>query len=343
MQSLPGFKKTETFNFIRQCLIAGIVLLFFILNITANAQDPAHLQLLSNSLYVNPGFAGALQEKNISLNYRNQWPGQETKFEDFYASYDQPSELLHGGFGFYVLNDQAGKIMRNTSLAALYSYQLQVSHSFFVQAGFQVSLNQRSINTADLVFPDMIDPYLGFILPTSEAVGNLQKLFMDYSVGFVGFSREWFGGISVHHLTQPGMSENKLDETILPRKFTIFLGRNFEWPVGKKRGEPLILSPEFFFINQKRYKNLKYGVVVEEKPFSVAFHLRHDMKFSYSTLILSVGMNHSIVHLGYSYEVAVGRQSSIMPAGGTHEIGISIHFADQIKKNADRAIKLPSI
>lgn len=315
-------------------LISGAV-------IRAQGQDPLLVHTLSNALFLNPGFAGSLTDSKVSLNYRQQWPGKDTGFEDFFASYDQYSDFLHGGFGFYVMNDQAGKIMRNTSLAAIYSYQLQVSKSFFIQAGFQVAINQRSIDAAHLIFPEMIDAIRGIILPSNEMYGLNQKFYMDYSVGFIGYSKDWFTGISVHHLARPGLSQNESEETTLSRKLTLFGGWNFLLSANPKGA--LRITPELFFINQKDFRNILYGVELAKGPVGTAFHLRHDLRFSYTNLIFSLGFSHSVVSVAYSFEITAGSSAYSLPPGGAHEIGVTIRLNNTLKNNTSRAINLPLI
>ncbi|MDZ7848575.1 MAG: type IX secretion system membrane protein PorP/SprF [Owenweeksia sp.] len=73
-------------------------------------------------------------------------------------------DALNGGLGVLVMRDAAGDgALTATEASAIYSYHLQVSREFTLQAGFQATFRQRGIDWAGLNFPDEIDPFYGFV------------------------------------------------------------------------------------------------------------------------------------------------------------------------------------
>ncbi len=318
-------------------------LLFFLLIATvSNAQDPVFSQHTSSYLYRNPGFSGILQEKRISLIYRNQWPGSLTRYETFYASYDQPVEVLHGGIGFVVFNDYMGKgMINNFHFSAIYAYHLRVSDNFYIQAGFQVSLNQRNVNNDLLIFPDMINPSGGGLLPTQEVLGDGRKLFMDYSVGFTGYGGNWFGGLAVFHLTQPIQSDSGNENAALPRKYTAHLARNIYLSGTSKKEEAWILTPLISILGQKTFQHLNYGFIINKKQVSAGITGRHDFQFDSSSLIFSIGFSNLLINLAYSYDVYIGDRTKFNPAGGAHEVSVIVRLPYNKMKKAKNTIKLP--
>src|SRR5690606_32747973 len=124
-------------------------------------------------------------------NYRNQWPGIDNSFITYSAAYDQQIDALKGGIGVHIMNDQAGEDILNTTYGSLmYSYQLQVNRKFSIRAGFQGSFVMKSLNTANLVFGDMIDPRSGTIYNTKEIIPNDAVNYVDLSAGLLGFSEK---------------------------------------------------------------------------------------------------------------------------------------------------------
>ena len=320
------------------------VLLLAIVCNSAFTQDQLYSQFYPAYLYMNPGFAGAIGEKKISLSYRNQWPGSLTKYENFFASYDQPIDVLHGGIGFVVFNDRAGSGLVNTfSVSAIYAYHLRVTQDFFINAGFQVSFNQRSINADRLIFPDMIDPSLGAILPTQELIGDDHKFYMDYSFGFIGYSDKWYGGAAIFHLTQPIQSNSGAEGSSLKRKYVFHMARNFELPQKSGKSESMVITPHISFLNQGKFQYLNLGALFYLKPLTFGVSARQDFQFDFSSLIFSIGFSNLFMDIAYSYDVYIGNQMKFNPPGGAHEISLSFRLPYDKKSKTSRAINIPRL
>lgn len=322
----------------------AFLVLFGILPFTVLSQDPVLSQIYPGYLYLNPGFVGSLNQKKISVGYRNQWPGSLTKYETFYASYDQPIEVLHGGIGFVAFNDRTGSgFVNNLHLSAIYAYQLRVTKDFFIQAGFQVSVNQRSINSDKLIFPDMIDPSQGAVLPTHEVLGDEHKVFMDYSFGFVGYSENWYGGAAIFHLTEPIQTDSGIKESALRRKYVFHIARNFILPPASGKMESMVITPQVSFQNQGKFQYLNFGVLFYIKPLTFGVFARQDFTFDYSSLIFSVGFSNLFMDIAYSYDVYIGNRMKFNPPGGAHEISLSFRLPYDKKSKTTGAINIPRL
>jgi len=329
-------------------ITAGKTLRFFLLFVMwitiwpSHAQDPFFSQFYTTRMYLNPGFAGATESINGFVNYRNQWSPADNRYETFYGAYDQPSEWLHGGVGVYLMNDRISNLISRFNLTAIYAYHLQVSRKFYVQAGFQVSLNQRKLAHDQLIFPDMIDPSSGILLPTQEVLGGDQKIYMDYSVGFIGFSGEWFGGVAIHHLTRPKQSDSDAEGSELPRKFTVHLARNFKLSGHSDRDEAWWITPEFMAQNQGRFYYFKYGAHITRNPVFIGVQSRHDLRFDFTSLIFSFGYLNKTVGFTYSYDVSMNKVQKFTPANGAHEVSLLIKIPyGRLKSKTIDAINLP--
>ncbi len=320
-----------------------ILFFIFIPEVLVNAQDPVFSQYSPTYLYQNPGFAGISYEKRFSMTYRNQWPGSLTKFETFYASYDQPIEVLHGGIGFNIFNDRTGKGMTNNfHVSAIYSYHLRVSKEFYIQAGFQVSVNQRNINHDMLVFQDMLNPSGGGLKPTMEVLGEEKKMFMDYSVGFTGYGGNWFGGFAVFHLTEPIQSESGNEDSALPRKYTIYLARNIFLSGSPDKTDSWVVTPHINVQEQKSYQYLSYGLTFNKNQIYTGISVRNDFQLDFTSLIFSFGFSNLLLNIAYSYDVYIGDRTKLNPSGGAHEISMSVRLPyNKIKTKAQKTINLP--
>ena len=166
------------------------------------AQDAHFSQYYANPIYLNPAFAGLERCPTVHSNYRNQYP-ELGVYQSYSASYDQYVDKLNGGVAIMALKDDAGNGALNlTEVSGVYSYHLEVNRNFTLLSGFQATFRQRTLDWNQFTFPDMIDPFYGFVLPTSEvAPGNNYNNHLDLSFGMLGFTERWYLGVVGHHLT----------------------------------------------------------------------------------------------------------------------------------------------
>lgn len=305
----------------------------------AMAQDPQFSQFYANPLYLNPAFAGVQRCPQVTLNYRNQFPSLGV-YQTYSASYDQYFAGIKGGLGFMALRDDAGNgALTLTEVSAIYSYHLQVSRKFTLLAGFQGTLRQRALNVSDFTFPDQIDAFYGFVLPTNERISNQTNNQFDLSVGFLGFTEKFFVGVALHHLTQP--AEGFLTSYQLPMKFTTHLGASI--PLGRKRlhnSAQNNLIPNILFQNQGTFNQITYSLSFNRRAVTGGLGLRQTFN-NPDALVVILGFSPEDWDwkLGYSYDYTISELSNI--GGGAHELSLSYRFPCPTKKKRVQALKCP--
>ncbi len=298
------------------------------------SQDPSFSQFYANRLYLNPAWAGVGDaERRLFLNYRNQWPGIDNAYVTYSVSYDQFMKPMHGGFGIRVMNDvQGGGAINQLTLAADYSYHLYVSRELTITAGFEAGYVQRQLNASKYHFTD-----------ESESYGNLKTDFPDFTMGFAGFYRNFYGGVSMAHLLKPMQSVSADPNSRLPRKLSVFAGGMipvYERHLGK---EVLQLSPNIIFVQQKSFTQLNYGMEgLLKNEFLAGIWLRQNLGLHFSALIFSAGYVTNNFRIRYSYDYQLSNPTVKLPPMGTHEISLIV-IPDGKKKIKHRAIKCPKI
>jgi type IX secretion system PorP/SprF family membrane protein len=295
------------------------------------AQDPEFTQFYANPLYLNPAFAGTARCPRVCFNYRNQWPGISGTFVTYSASYDQHIDAIGGGVGLIMTNDRAGQATINTTnISGIYSYQLNVSREFSIKMGLQATFMQKSVDWTKLNFGDMIDPRRGFIYNTNEVPGVTNKTNVDFSAGVLGYSRKYFFGFAVHHITEP--DEGFLGTSKLPMKYTGHAGAVI--PLGGKYSESSI-SPNILFQKQQDFQQLNLGVYVTKGPIVGGVWYRNADSF-----ILLVGFQQDLFKFGYSYDVTISKLTNA--TAGSHELSFQMQFQCKPKKKKFRTISCPS-
>ncbi len=306
----------------------------------AMGQDPHFSQFYANPLYVNPAFAGVDRCPTVHLNYRNQYPAMGV-YQTYSASYDQYVEGIKGGLGFIALQDEAGDgALSLTEVSGVYSYHLAVSRKFSILAGFQATFRQRALQWDKLTFPDQIDEFYGFVKPTNELPPTNQNVYnLDLSVGFIGFTKNFFVGVAAHHLTEP--DEAFLTEGKLPFKFTAHAGASI--PLGRKRlhnSTQNMLIPNVIYQNQGGASQTTLGLSFNRSAISGGLGYRFGPR-NPDAIVILLGFDpgNIPVSFGYSYDYTVNDLTN--NAGGAHELSLKYKFPCRVPKKRLQQLQCP--
>ncbi|KAA3647519.1 MAG: type IX secretion system membrane protein PorP/SprF [Bacteroidetes bacterium] len=304
---------------------------FFFLISFCYGQDPTFSQFYANRLYLNPAFAGTAKCPKLSLNYRNQWPGIDNSFITYAASFDQQIDAIDGGLGVQFMSDRAGEgVLKSTSAAIMYSYEISVNRKFSIRAGLQGTVVQKSIDVTNLRFGDMIDARRGFIYQSQEQINDDQVIYPDFSFGLIGFSKKTYFGFAIHHLTNP--NEGIIDFSLLPRRYTGHFGAVL--PTGI-RHKDITWSPNVIYQSQGGNSEVNLGVYFTKGPLVLGVWNRVGDAF---TGLL--GLETDEFKIGYSYDMTTSLLSD--KTGGSHEISFSYIFPCRPKKVKFQTISCPS-
>lgn len=324
--------------------------LFFVLIILSStalvkAQDPEFTQFYANRLYLNPAFAGELKCPRVTLNYRNQWPLLGSTYVTYSVSGDMYVDFLQGGVGLNIFRDVQGDgAITSTFASLMYSYTINVNRNFSMKGALQASFFQRRLNW-DFVFPEMIHPLYGVIYPNDETIiqdrdGKYNLNQVDFSAGLLGFSKDYYFGLAVHHLHEPKESFRDNADAVLPRKYTVHFGTNI--PIkGRNLGKnELLISPNILFQQQQNFQQLNYGIYANRKSFVIGIWLRQNFRFHYDSFIILLGYSQDKVKFAYSYDLTISKLRN--QTLGAHEISYSMLFNCREKKQKFRQISCPS-
>jgi len=323
------------------------LLIFFLSHLlVSNAQDPAFSQFYGNPVYLNPALAGNKLCPRLTLNYRNQWPSIPASFVTYSASYDQFVDALSGGVALLVVSDRAGGgMLSNNAVSGVYAYRLDASRHITVNAGFQATFQQYSMDWNKLVFADQLPDGND----TSEPIGNyeFERSVADFSTGFlIGYRESYYLGIAAHHLTQPAYRfYTEVSDGILPMKLTIHAGAIFNLYPGAAfqtvESIPTI-SPNILYQQQGEFRQLNLGFYLNFYPFTGGLWLRHNFDDRPDAAIALLGFEYENLKLGYSYDYTLSRLTNA--TGGAHEISLAYTFPcieSSAKRERIRAIKCP--
>lgn len=307
--------------------------------------DPHFSQFYANRLYLNPALAGSSICPRVDLGYRNQWPSLPGNYVTFGASFDMYISKIQGGVGVYFLNDNAGDLLGTSIIGAMYAYKLNVGNNTSINFALQASYIQTSLNWNELVFGDMIDPNLGIVNPTSEIPPESNNIsYPDFDFG-IAFSHKGniYGGIAVHHLTEPSNSFYNDGNSKLEMKYTVHGGAFIDL-TGSYSGDNnyggFAVSPNFLYMQQGDFHQLNVGLYVNKRPFIAGAWFRHNFENA-DAIVPMIGIEWKGFKVGYSYDITLSELGNT--AGGAHEVSAGYQFNcfDQ-KRIREKAINCPS-
>lgn len=323
-------------------VIIGVFLLT-LSSLESSAQDPEFSQFYANPLYLNPALAGANICPRVILNYRNQWPSLKKGYVTYNASYDQYIDKIHGGVGVIVNADVAGDgLLTTTSASLMYAFNLRAGKNLYFQMAVQASFYQKSLGWEKLIFADQYDPS-GFIKPTNEQQpDNLNVIFPDFAAGITfGYKSRLYGGVAVHHLTEPNMAFYNSETNKLPMKITADLG--YSLPLDGGGGEygdasKFSLSFNGLYQQQGKWHQINAGVYLLKYPFVIGGWFRHNFENA-DAFVALIGLTYESLKVGYSYDVSLSNLSG--NSGGAHEVSLAWQFGCSEKRRKIKAIKCP--
>jgi len=328
--------------------ISSKILIIMLLCFTfsrVDAQDPAYSHFFADRMQLNPALAGIEGPARISAAYRNQWPNTGSSYITYMASYDRYVSKLHGGLGVSVMNDRQGDGAFNTyNLDVSYAYQFQVNRSVYVSGGLSAGIGQRFFDFSNLQFGDMINPVNGNVSSVStEYIDGDSRFYPDFSAGGAVFFRNFYGGIAVHHLTRPVVTNINDPNGKLPLKFAAHMGAILPI-IERRRGHEIMkISPNFVFIQQQSVQQLNYGIDLIFSGLKAGLWARHDLLLNYGDLIFTAGYSNDRISFRYSYDVKLSNPTIRLPNMGAHELSLVIIYDQEGVRNKRRAIKCPKI
>ncbi|MDD2278382.1 MAG: PorP/SprF family type IX secretion system membrane protein [Bacteroidales bacterium] len=302
------------------------LIVFFVLNLViSNAQDASFSQPFSNQLYLNPAYAGHPKYQRLQVSYRNQWLVSQSPFMTYGVSYDRFFIEQNSGLGINVVNDmQSLGAFNNLNASILYSYTFQIAYNFQIRGGIQAGGVFKSQNTRNLIFPDMVNEE-GDIVGTPGFSGK-SKIVPDFAAGVLA---EWdylYGGVSVHHLSEPVISGNGENKIVLSRKYTAQFGAAFNLYKRYLFRKSLIISPNIIYQQQLDVKQVSLGLYLRHHSLESGLWLKERIGFYNHTIAFLLGYHNEKYSFAYSYDFSIFENDFRGLKTSSHEVTFAMYL-----------------
>jgi type IX secretion system PorP/SprF family membrane protein len=324
---------------VRPGFLYTLIFLIHLWHIESYAQDFHFSGFMYNQVYCNPGYAGMSEMNEVSLTYRNQWPGIPAHFVTSGASFIQHFPVINSSIGVSFLNDTEGGGVISKNIAGLqYGYSFKAGKMFRLSAGIGVSYVSRQFDPEGLVFASDILNGLG----ASYAPANVSAYtigYPDFSAGIMaGYSKEWMTGFSVSHLTRPMESFSGEAASRLPVRYNMLI--SYKWNAGGKYNRNgLKLTPALLYVHQGKTDEVVWGTSADIKPLTIGAFLRHNLTMSFSSLLFSAGIIRKKYTFFYNYDVNLTRVNFLSTKTGAHEVTFLLRF--EYKRRKHKTINCP--
>jgi type IX secretion system PorP/SprF family membrane protein len=205
----------------------------------------------------------------------------------------------------------------------------------------------------------MIDPKYGFVYETKERLETYTKWIADFSTGIAFYSDQFYGGVAVHHFTQPRESfySNKGDESRVPMKISGNFGALFDikrhFRSEKNIGD-MSISPNIIVQYQRAltkgasYSYLNLGLYYTCYPMVLGLWYRNGLfrKVEYANkgdaFVFVAGIEYAFFKVAYSYDLTLpSKKIAKPPTGGAHELSLQFHLPCPVKSRRVRHINCP--
>ncbi|MRR19391.1 type IX secretion system membrane protein PorP/SprF [bacterium] len=302
---------------------------------TLNGQDTWYGTVSGMHLMYNPAWSGVAGAPVLNISAYSFLPGNGFALKSVYASCDSYFTDLHGGAGIWISDDMLGEVMNDLRVGGSYAYHFRAGKDLYITAGLSVALISRGIRTGSIILPGDIDPLRGITGGSSGYTSPENFSRFDMGTGVSLSSGQWYGGLSVMHLTQPYLGDDQLEHNRLKRLYTITAGGTF---APGRSG--LILRPSASLLAQGEDVTACLGTELLFRGLMSGLAVWH-VSGGFTAAQTSLGWDADPVRfiLSYSYILAGGDVS--FKGTAIVKAGLVFSFNNVEKRRVVHIIKLP--
>ncbi len=304
------------------------------------AQDAQFSQFYANPLYMNPAMVGASANSRVGINHRVLWPSLPQAFVSSSASFDYHSERLHSSFGILIHQDKEGSAsLSNSNFHFTYGYEVRLKDKLVLRPALQFGYVLRGFDPSQLVFGDQIEFGVDGAPSSDPNIHSIRlRDYWDVNTGLLLYSRKYWMGVAVHHLTEPNLSLVEGDNA-LPMRYSVHAGTRM--PLGSKlfRGDTYpTVAPSILYKRQGQFEQLDVGASLHLEPMIFGLYYRgmpfKGVDYDYvnqDALIILVGLDYLNFEFGYSFDMSLSKVDIVL-GGGAHELALQYRFQMQGRK-----------
>ena len=249
-----------------------------------NAQNLGFNMANKVPLLINPALTGINNYGVASVFYQNRMPGLSGDFTTSTLSFDSPIKKLHGGLGFYYLNNNS--YYRTDNFGLSYSYQKNLTR--------KISL---SIGTSVEVLHNQLKKNLGF---GDSYYINIIPYQINTNLGTVVYSKNAFIGASLRNISIAD---------------PLYLATNIGYRFALFNNKQLQLTPVLSYTYQNNFQSLTFKLNTSYKWAHLSIGYGDNDSYSFAA-----GFDIKNFNINYGYMITASKLTN--SKNGTHEFSL---------------------
>ncbi len=326
-----------------------LVLAFVVMSCTLMMGQDIHFsQFYMSPLNLNPAMTGVMNCKTRAIvNYRNQWSQTLTSdaYSTYSVSYDQKVAVGRSdyfGIGGTLWGDSAGALNYGTTQGRLsFSYSKKMGgyrkSAKYLVFGADAGVTQRRVDLDGARWPSQHDGNGGFCATCpggNSQITDNDFIHADLSAGLLFFNvmdeaSNYYVGLALHHLNQPGVSFLKDANENLTSRLTFHAGGQFEI------NRDFSILPGFIYMSQGQHRAVNAGASARfnlgSRTDGQSWQLggwyrignKVDGGIHSDAVILSTRFDYGNYGIGFSYDITVSKLSEAASFNGAFEFALN--------------------
>lgn len=282
-----------------------------------NLRDPQLLLPDNHLTYTYGGFAGGMIASRFSVNYRNNWTGNnEVSSHQGFFTYDKLLRKLKTGIAFTAFYNDYNKNSFATAGAALtVSPKFKIGRGMSIEPAVTFSYSQKTSGDNTLTPGTYIENNRGNVIELYSN-GNIPvssvAYMPDMKLGTVFQSKKMWAAVSVDHLLMPKENLFTTDGSLKNKpEFKATVGTDY-----LHRPETgNVFSPQLSLYHHNGYTEMWLGMLSRFKQFSVGGSFSQ-----YKDFMATIGYQTHSLKIFYQYDMT--RSMLMNEKIGSHEIGL---------------------
>ncbi len=283
-------------------------------------QDPQVSQNMFNLISINPAYAGVEKSMVASVLNRQQWVGFDGAPTTTYVNFSMPLSIgnTNHGIGLSIIRDELG-MEKNTGVRINYGYEHQLG-----KGALYIGVNLGVQNNA-LSGEWFVPEGDGFSSPISDLGGasiDDGNTIFDAGAGFFYKNDNFYGGLSVSHITEPSIEYNKSVKMKLARHYYLTAGYTIavdnKWEV----------IPSVFYKTDAVVSQIDINSLVRynKRLWAGVSYRPEDAVVAMAGVLFNNG-----IQVGYAYDISTSRI-----AKGSHEFFLAYRFNTKLEKKRQK-------
>lgn len=302
------------------------------------SQIPDYSQIHTNYIYTNPAFAGINNCPHAYTSYRSKYSSNKGGYSTNYISFDTYSTILKSDLGIEILHDIQSSTFFTTSILGIYSKEFQLKKKLFLKTGLGVGLLSYGIQSKNLIFSDMINPFDQEISETNEEILSTKHQILDFEPGFLLYNEFFFSGITVKHV-QEGITKKSKEFNRLSRTISIHGGSQFSTTKAFTKKYLITFYPHINVTLSPTSSYTQFGLIAQKGKVQLGGAYRENLPSEAESFIVFVGFFEKKFKFAYNCDISIN--SHLANNYNSHEISLSYDFDCLTKRKKYEAVKAP--